>query len=287
MVLPRTSDADYKCFLYLREFQRRGIVRSLAPILLFDLLQSRGEDVRVYNAKRTRDLFNELASVTDKYPSLDDLREEIRRTNTARRAVRRLASLRRGFPRVTGTEALSLLGAFWMLPPDEYAALANEAADLLERRPPLAGPRVLLAGAPVDGLALHAAIESHGAVVVTEVGPWGSGLAGTDVETNGDPFAALADRYCADTLGPRTPVDELRRAVDEMLDQVDAVVVSLPPDDTVFGWDYPALRDRLDARRIPHVCIHTDPHERLTDMDQVRLVKLIAAAAVPAETRHG
>jgi hypothetical protein len=72
-----------------------------------------------------------------------------------------------------------------------------------------------------------------------------------------------------------------------MLDQVDAVVVSLPPDDTVFGWDYPALRDRLDARRIPHVCIHTDPHERLTDMDQVRLVKLIAAAAVPAETRHG
>ncbi len=33
-----------------------------------------------------------------------------------------------------------------------------------------------------------------------------------------------------------------------MLDDVDAVVVSLPPEDAVFGWDYPALRDMLQAR---------------------------------------
>ena len=47
IVIPRTSDADYKCFLYLREFVRLGIASTLAPVLLFDLLQSQGPDVRV------------------------------------------------------------------------------------------------------------------------------------------------------------------------------------------------------------------------------------------------
>src|SRR4029078_3902549 len=32
IVIPRTSDPDYKCFLYLREFVRLGITSSLAPI---------------------------------------------------------------------------------------------------------------------------------------------------------------------------------------------------------------------------------------------------------------
>jgi hypothetical protein len=42
IVIPRTSDADYKCFLYLRELERRGVVQALAPTMLFDLLQSSG-----------------------------------------------------------------------------------------------------------------------------------------------------------------------------------------------------------------------------------------------------
>ena len=31
IIVPRTSDPDYKSFLYLREFVRRGIARSLPP----------------------------------------------------------------------------------------------------------------------------------------------------------------------------------------------------------------------------------------------------------------
>ena len=97
------------------------------------------------------------------------------RTNTARSAARRLAALRHVAPRIKGAEVLPLLGAFWQLPPNDYASLADEAVDDIAQRPPLDGPRVLLAGAPVDGPVLHAAIESHGAIVVEEVGPWGSG----------------------------------------------------------------------------------------------------------------
>jgi hypothetical protein len=61
-----------------------------------------------------------------------------------------------------------------------------------------------------------------------------------------------------------------------MLDNIDAVVVSLPPEDTAFGWDYPALRDLLKARQIPHTCLHGDPS------DHDRLNTLVGAA----EARH-
>jgi benzoyl-CoA reductase/2-hydroxyglutaryl-CoA dehydratase subunit BcrC/BadD/HgdB len=220
-------------------------------------------------------------------PSADDLRREISRANTARAVARRLVELRRPVPRVSGAEVFPLLAAFWEMEPDRYVETATDAARGIAARPRLAGPRVLLAGAPVDGHSLHEAIESRGAVVVAEVGPWGSGAAGDDVRIDADPVVALADRYRADSIGTRTPVDSLRRLLQTMLDDVDAVVVSLPPDDAVFGWDYPALRDALQARRLPHVCLRGDPYETPTLAEHAALDAMVSAASRMQETRHG
>jgi len=251
------------------------------------LLQSRGADVPAYDVARTRALLDDLSSASGRMPSADDLRREIVRTNAARAAARRLVALRRPVPRVAGAEVFPLLVAFWEMDPDRYAEMVSEAATRIAARPPLAGPRVLLTGAPVDAHTLHEVIESHGAVVVDEVGPWGSGAAGDDVRIDDDPVAALADKYRVDSIGARTPVDVLRGLTHSMLDEVDAVVVSLPPDDAVFGWDYPALRDVLQARRIPHVCLHGDPHDPPTSADHVALDGMVSAASRLQEARHG
>jgi hypothetical protein len=287
IVVPRTSDADYKCFLYLRELVRTGVAPRLPPVVLFDLLQSCGAGVRDYDVVRTRALCDELASTSGRMPSADDLRREIRRANAARQAARRLMALRHPVPRVTGTEVFPLLAAFWEADPDRYVAMASGAADEMAARPTLAGPRVLLAGVPLDAPALHRAVESHGAIVSAEVGPWGSGMAGEDVRVDDDPVAALADKYRADTMGARTPVGAMAGAIEQMFDDVDGVVVSLPPEDAVFGWDYPALRDRLRARGLPHVCLRSDPYGSLTPPDHARLDAMVAAASRLQEARHG
>jgi PAS domain-containing protein len=317
IVMPRTSEADYKGFLYLRELVRKGVAPVLPRTILFDLLQSDGADVRAYDVARARALVDELSSASGRAPSADDLRREIARANAARAAARRVTALRRVVPRVTGTEAFPLLAAFWEMDPDAYVEMANDAARRIAGRPPLAGPRVLLTGSPVDGGTLHQAIESHGAVVVAEVGPWGSGVTGSgvtgsgvagsgvagggvagigvaddDVRIDDDPVAALADAYRAGCIGARTPVDSLRRWTGRMLDEVDAVVVSLPPDDAVFGWDYPALRDLLAARGIPHACLRGDPYDAPAPADHARLAAMVSAASVSAvsrvpEARHG
>jgi benzoyl-CoA reductase/2-hydroxyglutaryl-CoA dehydratase subunit BcrC/BadD/HgdB len=287
IIVPRTSDADYKFFLYLREFARLGIAPALPPVLLFDLLQSEGPDVGPYNAARTRDLLDELRQVN--YPSvtLDDLRHEIARANVARAAARRLAALRRGMPRITGAEIFPLLAAFWTTDPEMYAALADAAADEIAERAPLAGPRVLLAGAPVDGTALHSAIEARGAVVVSEIGPWGSGAAGVDVVCDNDPITAVADKYRADAIGPRTPAAQLRRSIANLLDDVELVVVSLPEEDTAFGWDYPALRDLLQKRGIPHACLSSDSCGPVSATDEERLDMLMSSVPARTEVRGG
>ena len=111
IVLPRTSEADYKGFLYLREFVRQGIVQLPERILLMDLLQSTGGHVAAHNAAAARALFAALV-VPDTGPSrsgrwYEDLHRAIVSVNTARAALRRLLALRRGWPRITGSEALA------------------------------------------------------------------------------------------------------------------------------------------------------------------------------------
>ena len=287
IVIPRTSDPDYKCFLYLREFVRQRVASARPPVILFDLLQSRGGEVRAYDAARTRALLDELASVSGRKPSADDLHREITRANEARAAARRLVAFRRIVPRVTGTEVFPLLAAFWDLEPERYVAAVNGAAAAFAKRPALRGPRVLLTGVPVDGPELHRAIESHGAIVVAEIGPWGSGAPGDDVCVDGDPIRAVADKYRADAVGARTPAASVRRWTELMLDEVDAVVVSLPPEDAIFGWDYPALRDMLQGRGIPHVCLRSDPYQSPTPDEHAQLAVMVSAASTPQEARHG
>ena len=260
---------------------------TLPPVILFDLLQSRGVEVRTYDAARTSALFDELSAVSGRKPSVDELHREIARANAARAAARQLTAFRRIVPRVPGTEIFPLLAAFWELEPERYVAAVNGAASAFAKRAGLAGPRVLLAGGPVDGAELHQAIESHGAIVVAEVGPWGSGAPGDDVRVDDDPFLALADKYRTDVIGARTPAVSLRRQLELMLSDVDAVVVSLPPDDAVFGWDYPALRDMLQARGVLHVCLRGDQYQAPTLEEHARLDAMVAAASKLQEARHG
>jgi hypothetical protein len=285
VVLPRTSDPDYQCFLYLRELARQRVLPPTVAILLFDLLQSDDADVGPHDAARARALFEALAAIGG--GAVDSLPEQIAHANAARGAVRRLLALRGQAARVAGAEVLPLIGAFWRLAPEVYAPLATAAADSIARRPPLELPRVLLLGAPIDGVTLHMAIEAHGAVVVGEASPWGTLAAGADVAGGGDPFAALAVKYRRDAWGPRTPLADVRRWTIAALDGIDAVVVSLPLDDAAFGWDYPWLRDRLAEMRLPHAVLTHDPWQPIPDADRDRLASLIRTATPRLEVRRG
>ncbi len=287
IVLPRSSDPDYKCFLYLRELARRGIAANLPPILLFDLLQSDHSDARAYNADRARNLSARLANLAGRQHRADDLRDAVMSANRARAAARRLHALRNDRPRIGGADALPLLGAFWQLEPERYAALADATANTLARRVPLERRRVVVAGTPVDAPTMHAAIEAEGAVVVAELSPFGSCGTSADIGIADDPFTALADHYGRESIDARLPVNILMHKLDELLGAAQAVVFLQPRDDASFGWDYPRVRELLARRSIPHAVLGGDPPFGVTLADRERIRSLLDSAPTRPEVHCG
>jgi hypothetical protein len=287
IVLPRTSDPDYKSYLYLQELRRRGRIPSLPPVLLFDLLQSQGPGICAYDAARVRDLLARLAQISGRQVSADALRAQIAHANDARAAAGLLATLRGAVVRVAGSECLPLLGARWTASPERYVTLADEALRQLAGRTPLAGPRIMLTGMPVDSTALHVAIESLHATVVDEVSPFGANDGAGGVDAVADPYSALAEWYSAQVVSARSPAAMLMNRIERSLDNIDVVVILLPADDARFGWEVPRLRALLDARGIAHAIVRSDPESGLSTADLAGVRAALERATAAQQVRHG
>ena len=273
LVMPRTSEQEYKLYLYLREVARRHPERRIPPLYLYDMLHTRSPESYSYGLERTRRLKERLEDLTGKRMEDAALLRAVEESNAARKSIRRLLRLRGHEPRLTGTEALALIGASFFIGRDEYARLAEHAAGLIEARPPLAGKRLMIAGSSPNHPGLHQALEKHGAVVVAEDDWWGSRSAGGDIaEGSSDLVKAIFEKYYLDTPSPRLFPLEIADAWFQQTsaDGIDGVVFYLPPEDCVAGWDYPRRRLYLDERGIPHFLVREDAasiseacHERI------------------------
>ena len=264
VVIPRTSEQEHKLYLYLREVARQGLEHTPKPIL-YNLLHARSPEAEAYGLDRTHDLKHQLELLTGCPVEPAALREAIAEGNAARQASRALLQQREGTaPRLSGSEALALIGAWYFMDRAEYALLAQEALRAIEMRAPLEGPRILIKGSPMDSPALCAAIESHGALVEAEDDWWGSRAAGRDIDTSLEPVRAIFEKYYFDAPGPRVFPAEISDAwfFNKAL-EVDGVIFYLPQEDDVLGWDYPRLRDYLGERGIPHVMVRSDSSDEI------------------------
>ncbi len=258
LLIPRTSEQEYKLYLYLREVARLDPTRRIPPVYLYDMLHSRSPESYAYGMERTFRLKERLQELTGTQIRDADLLDAVEESNAARRAVRKLLALRRQPPLVTGTEALALVGASFFMRKEEYARLAERAVGIIEKRDPLAGRRLMITGASLHHRGLHQALEQHGALVVAEDDWWGSRSVGDDIAVgSGDLMTAIFEKYYYDAPSPRLFPFGLADAWFQQAstDGIDGVVFYLPPDDCVAGWDYPRRRRYLDERGIPHLMV--------------------------------
>jgi benzoyl-CoA reductase/2-hydroxyglutaryl-CoA dehydratase subunit BcrC/BadD/HgdB len=273
LLIPRTSEQEYKLYLYLREVARQDPKRRIPPVYLYDMLHTRSSESYSYGVERTQRLKERLEELTGVMIDNDALLHAIDETNAARKATRKLLSLRWQGPRLTGTDALALIGPSFFIGRDEYVRLAEQAAEMIGGRDPLAGKRLMIAGASINHRGLHQALEKHGAVVVAEDDWWGSRSAGGDIANgSSDLLRAVFEKYYLDTPSPRLFPFEIADAWFQQTstDGIDGVVFYLPPEDCVAGWDYPRRRRYLDELGIPHLLLREDAmsiseecHERI------------------------
>ncbi len=274
VVIPRTSEQEHKLYLYLREVVRQGAERAPEPIL-YNLLHARSPEAEAYGLERTHQLKSALEQLTGRCVEREALWAAIAEGNAARQAIRELLREREcPAPRLSGAEALALIGAWYFMGRGEYATLAREALQEIQARPPLDGPRILIKGSPLDSPDFSAAIEAHGAIVVAEDDWWGSRSAGQDIDVTIDPIQAIFEKYYFDSPGPRVfpaaVADAwfLRKAA-----EVDGAIFYLPREDDVIGWDYPRLRAYLDERSIPHLMLRAESSDEVgAFIERLRMV---------------
>lgn len=264
VVIPRTSEQEHKLYLYLREVMRQKLERSPQPIL-YNLLHARSPEAEAYGLERTGALKVTLERLAGQRIEPEALTAAIAEGNAARHAIRGLLAQKEGdAPRLSGSEALALIGAWYFMDRTEYALLAHEALCEIQTRPPLPGPRILIKGTPLESPDFCAAIESHGAIVVAEDDWWGSRAAGRDIDTTIDPVRAIFEKYYFDAPSPRVFPSEIADAwFHRKAAEVDGVVFYLPHEDDALGWDYPRLREFLDERSIPHLMLRGDSSDEV------------------------
>jgi len=236
LLIPRTSEQEHKLYLYLREVARQDPARRIPPLYLYDMLHTRSPESYSYGLERTLCLKARLQDLTGR--QIDDvaLLHAVRESNSARKAIRKLLSLRNPVPRITGAEAVALIGASFFISRDEYEHLAEQAALIIERRNPVAGIKLMIVGSSLNHRGLHHALEKQGAVVVAEDDWWSSRSAGKDIEERSDdPLKAIFDKYYLDTPSPRVFPFEIADAwfQEESANGIDGVVFYLPPEDCV------------------------------------------------------
>lgn len=273
LLIPRTSEQEYKLYLYLREVARQDPKRRIPPVYLYDLLHTRSSESYSYGLERTLRLKERLEQLTGDRINNEALREAIDESNSARGAIRKLLHLRQPQPRVSGAEALSLIGPFFFICRDAYACLAEQAAQAIAQRNPVSGKKVLITGASLNHRSLHQALEMHGAVVAAEDDWWGSQSVGGDTDSGShDLLKAVFEKYYLDTPSPRLFPFDIADAWFQQASTngIDGVVFYLPPEDCVAGWDYPRRTRYLDERGIPHLLlrenamsISEESHERI------------------------
>jgi benzoyl-CoA reductase/2-hydroxyglutaryl-CoA dehydratase subunit BcrC/BadD/HgdB len=91
------------------------------------MLHTRSSESYAYGLERTLCLKERLQELTGKTIDNVALLQAVKESNSGRRAIRNLLSLRKPEPKVSGPEALALIGSWFFINRDEYARLAEEA----------------------------------------------------------------------------------------------------------------------------------------------------------------
>lgn len=226
---------------------------SLPEIHFLDRTYTESFRSGVYN----RDSFLQLAGRLEAWSGAaidrENLSTEVETANAVRGLIRELNGLRAGGePRISGTEALQVMGAAFYLEPQVYQPLVRDFIAEARARAPLAGRPVYLGGSPWDHAQFYEAVEASGGVIVAEDHCWGARC--SDLMLAGDDLLmAMADRF------NRQPACSVQGSIDNTIRAVVTRAVASGAKAAIFAnikgdlaqtWESPSEIEALRAEGV-------------------------------------
>lgn len=271
------------------ELRRLGMAAELPPTELLDLLHLPYRTSQRYNLQRLAGLRALAERWSGQAVDDDHLRAAVAAANSRRRLIGRVAALRLDDPpRLTGVQALQVIGAGRYLDGDAHARLLGQLVAAADDLPRHHGIRVFVTGSDQDHPAPYALIESSGAVVVGEDQAWGTPAGESEVAVTEDPLEGIADHYQfrVGTAAKRSIAERASTtAARARACRAQAVIGFGRRGDSAPAWDYPAQRRALAAHGIAMTFVGDEPYAAAASpraAEQVRefLESVRAGAAV-------
>jgi benzoyl-CoA reductase/2-hydroxyglutaryl-CoA dehydratase subunit BcrC/BadD/HgdB len=268
---------------------QRELTGTAAVDKMFYIERARGtyREHRDFNLQRHQMFRDSLAAHTGRKIDDDALAAAIALVNESRRLLQRLADLRMSRPGiVSGTNAAKIALASMLMPKEDFnAALRGFLEQLPQDVAATELPTIFLAGSPLDHFAIHEAIEAAGTLVVWENVEFSGRYEHDLIREDIDPMEAIADRYTfkfpdAWAFGrDRRIASHVKTA---RKSGADAVLFFHTLYDASTGWDYPDLRDALNALDIKTRVLHDQTYQIA---DRPQLASRIADAVAGIRKR--
>jgi benzoyl-CoA reductase/2-hydroxyglutaryl-CoA dehydratase subunit BcrC/BadD/HgdB len=196
LVISNSTDVLVRIYFYLREIRRIEPQKRVPALSFIDWLFTRFMMHQERNERTLAKFLAEVEAWAGSPVSAAALREACALCNENRAALREFSALRRGAEsRVTGAEALTVIGAGLFMEKQEHTSLVRrltgEAAawQLADAAP------VFLTGSVQEDTTLYELIEDAGMNVVSEDHDWGDRHMDRDVDTSLEPMSGIVDRY--------------------------------------------------------------------------------------------
>ncbi|HEY5724252.1 MAG TPA: 2-hydroxyacyl-CoA dehydratase family protein [Allosphingosinicella sp.] len=252
LLITQADTEQPQIFAALRELGRLGEPVPTA-IHFLDLLHIDRRSSREYNLRRLRRLAEWLEELGGRPLTPDSIAEAAATAREQAELLERLTGLRRSSPpRITGTQALRIVGAASILSPDEHIRHLSALLDQAEALPKQAGRRIFVTGSAHEQAGLYALIESRGAIIVGEDHHWGNFDSGR--ETSLEAFADPSLRSVPRTASPQKRAERLAREVAAC--GAEAVLHLSIDGDEAAPWDVAAAR-RVLPGSLPFLALRT------------------------------
>ena len=254
LAVSNSTDVIIRVFLYLRETLRSLPEVPVPPTCFIDWLFTRNRMHQERNELTIKIFKKQLEDWTGTKITDAKIKKAAKVCNDNRAALRKIGALRHGKKvRISGTEALVIIGAGFFMDKKEHTALVKQLAKAAAKWPVIKGPRVFVTGSVQEDLAVYSMIEDAGAVIVSEDHDWGDRSYERDYNKAYSPIRAIVDRYMLRSFSSKKAfvsqrVEALNDAVKES--GAEAVIFYTNIYEEAASWDYPSQKKSLDEQGI-------------------------------------
>jgi benzoyl-CoA reductase/2-hydroxyglutaryl-CoA dehydratase subunit BcrC/BadD/HgdB len=252
--------------------------------MALDMPNTKSDEGRAVLKRAYLDFAAELERISGTAITVDALKAGIETVNAKRRAMHRLAKLRRADPSpISGLDALLANQVFFYDDPVRFTDSTNKLCDELERRiekrnsvADKGTPRIVISGCPmaVPNWKLPAIVEGAGAVIVGEESCIGERGTQNLVEARGDTVVALiddlVDRYFSIDCAVFTPNPTRAEHALQIAKaaKADGVIHYGLQFCAPYQMEAPGLERQVEAGGVPVLRIDTDYSQE--DLEQLR-----------------